>query len=170
MSNSDADFARLLRGIAGDTRTDEQLDARVFLPSTRVMPTLVTPGVLDDDARRAYCGGQCHALAAALVEATGWPLLWVGRISCLESRADDVCYRYDEAVCHCQIEHIGVQEPGGRLLDILGPSTLESHENISTTVAKLSSTALVQILADPNWPAAQLPLARTFVPAVLALL
>jgi len=37
----------------------------------------VSVGVLDDRAVRAFVGGQCHALALALHERTGWPLAWV---------------------------------------------------------------------------------------------
>lgn len=34
----------------------------------------LTPGVLDDAAREAFTCGQCHAMALALHEHTGWDL------------------------------------------------------------------------------------------------
>jgi hypothetical protein len=74
------------------------------------MPEL-TPGVLDGAAEHVFLYGGCAALAIALHDATGWPLVAI-------TDADN-----------CHDGHIGmggsamhwtVRHPSGRLLDVLG--------------------------------------------------
>lgn len=82
--------------------------------------TTLTLGVLDEVARFAYTHGQCHALAAALAEVTGWPVL-VHTIGRGASRYDD---RF--------VEHCLVETPDGEWVDVLGAHDpagwLEAHE------------------------------------------
>jgi len=50
--------------------------AKVLLPvSGDLKPVPVTPGVIDKNAESAYCYGQCLALALALRETGGYPLV-----------------------------------------------------------------------------------------------
>jgi hypothetical protein len=67
-------------------------------------PQDVTLGVVDGRAREAFTTGQCHALALALHQATGWDLLAAG----VAGRAE------------CCPAHWAVRVPDGRVLDIEG--------------------------------------------------
>ena len=66
-------------------------------------PVTITPGQLDADARDAFLLGGCGALAAAMHQAHGWPIvgLWA-----------DSDYPF----------HVAVQAPDGQVVDIDGPA------------------------------------------------
>lgn len=68
----------------------------------------IIPGVIDPDSEYVFTNGQCHALAMALHQATGWPLYRV------KPRGYDCC-----PTC----AHWMVGLPDGRLLDIMGVSS-----------------------------------------------
>jgi hypothetical protein len=73
-------------------------------------PCDVTPGVIDDEADWVYTNGQCLALAVAMSEQTGWPIV-VTR--------DDLGDTIDGEP-YFTLRHALVQAPDGTLLDIRG--------------------------------------------------
>lgn len=127
----------------------------------------VTAGVVDGDATFAYTTGQCHALAFALWERTGWPLVAVGLARCLHD-FDDACIRRPlGGVCPCQIEHLCVQHPDGRLVDIDGAWGREGFESGTTKLA-FTDTVAQDLVVNSEWRTPNLPVARAFVEPVLA--
>jgi hypothetical protein len=73
-------------------------------------PCDVTPGVIDDEADRVYTNGQCLALAVAMSEQTGWPVV-VTR----DDLGDEI-----DGEPYFTLRHALVQAPDGTLLDIRG--------------------------------------------------
>lgn len=73
-------------------------------------PVDVTPGVLNDDADWVYTNGQCLALAVAMSEKTGWPVV-LTRDDLGDTIGDEPFYT---------LRHAYVQAPDGTLLDIRG--------------------------------------------------
>lgn len=69
----------------------------------------LTPGLIDGMAVGAFAQGQCHALALALHERTGWPVIVLE-----DDEADAI--------------HFAVQTPDGRALDITGCHDLEEFQ------------------------------------------
>lgn len=61
----------------------------------------VTAGVIDDNARHAFTHGACGALAVAIHDTTGWPIIAVGKCDGLDM-------------------HYAVRRPDGLLVDIEG--------------------------------------------------
>ena len=71
----------------------------------------VIPGVLDQQAEYAFSAGHCHALALAIHERTGWPLLAMsGRHS-----------------LRANLQHVVVVMPDGRWFDVQGPQDPEER-------------------------------------------
>lgn len=62
----------------------------------------LTPGVIDETAEHVFTRGQCHALALAIHDETGWPIVGI---------AGDGNHHPG----HCAIER-----PDGRIIDITG--------------------------------------------------
>ena len=94
----------------------------------------VTPGVLDDTARDVLLGGQCHALARAVSERTGWPMVAALDRECsYNSGISHVDFKVDgKEICTCQFNHVLVEGPDGRLLDAAGwHTTDELDEDLS---------------------------------------
>ncbi|HEY5990612.1 MAG TPA: hypothetical protein VIV12_30100 [Streptosporangiaceae bacterium] len=81
-------------------------------------------GRLDVNARTAFTEGHCHSLALALHEKTGWPL--IGGVD-----------RGPEYGSGRVPDHVVVQVPDGRLLDITGLHTVEDFEEEWGTVQPL---------------------------------
>ena len=71
----------------------------------------LVPGELTDDARYVFTRGQCHSLALALHEATGWPIF------------GDFVSEYDDTP-----DHVFVQAPDGRFVDVEGTPTILGAE------------------------------------------
>lgn len=92
------------------------------VPGVHGSPLRMTAGVLDDDARRTFTKGQCHAMAIALNLRTGWPITYVGHLECIY---DTDCAPFPEELgwCQCQVDHLGVWTPDGRFCDVNGPAT-----------------------------------------------
>lgn len=74
-------------------------------------PVEVSPGVTDEDADWVYTNGQCLALAAAMSEKTGWPIVVT---------EDDLGDTGPDGEPFYNIRHAYVQAPDGTLLDIRG--------------------------------------------------
>lgn len=98
----------------------------VTLPGTRWDPAgfEVTPGVIDDAARKAFTSGHCLGLALAVRRRTGWQMIWLGRPECAY---DEDClgeYELEDGSSACQHTHVAVVAPDGRVVDINGSSTV----------------------------------------------
>lgn len=66
----------------------------------------LTPGVLDHAAKHAFSSGQCHALALAIHEHTGWEIVGL---------------RWDDPYFNGTIpDHVLVRDPDGHLFDVNG--------------------------------------------------
>lgn len=91
----------------------------VVVPLMHGRQTAVTPGVLDENAQDTFTHGQCHALAKAIHQRTGWPIAIIATATCTQDY--DVCEqdRYT-STCPCQFQHTVTVLPDGRLLDITG--------------------------------------------------
>lgn len=144
----------------------------VELEGTYYNPTLpVTAGVRDHDAVLAFKSGQCHALALAMHERTGWPIVSVG--------AEECCYDEDcpddddsDGVCSCQIQHLAVQRPDGHLVDIEGPKPeedfMEAQGDPDWTIKPVPDDRLEDIVRwDDSWRRPNVAVARTFVDEAL---
>lgn len=113
----------------------------------------VTPGVIDADAVHAFTSGQCHALALALHERTGWPLRW------LEDDEGDPL--------HCFVE-----TPEGKALDIAGvhdrDEMLEGWQGVYDEAASSDQLRALSF-GFGGWRVPDTKAASAFVDAVLAL-
>lgn len=124
----------------------------------------VRVGVRDDNSSYVFKAGQCHALALALNERTGWPIVSVGPSECVCDEHDD-----DSAgVCACQVSHLAVRSPDGDLVDIDGPvpeeDFLQAHDPDNDSVRQLADDRLGKILyGDDPWLPPDMATARGFV-------
>ncbi|WP_331725964.1 hypothetical protein [Streptomyces sp. NBC_00470] len=128
----------------------------------------VTPGHLNDAAREAFTEGQCHALALALNEATGWPITAI--LTADSCRQDDpLCNRADDDHCACRIGHLVVTRPDGTHLDITGAHTPGTVPDCHGAPSRAMTAEDWQALRTARaWRAPDLRAARTFVAPLLA--
>ena len=131
-------------------------------------PALLTPGVIDGYAKRAFKHGACGALAIALHDATGWPLVAI----------TDAHNVYDGEAGGGSALHWTVQAPNGQLLDIDGlhnaqdlVAEYDSQADDGQAAAGISSRAdawewYVESQGEP----VPLTLAATFVAPIRKLL
>lgn len=110
----------------------------------------LVPGEICEDAVAVFTMGQCHALALALHEATGWQI-----VGC-----DD-----DEWDPERGPKHFAVRHPSGRLLDIAGLSEASG----GLAYARDVTPEYCREMPDRGYYDADMAAAREFVPAVLAL-
>lgn len=109
----------------------------------------LAPGVLDEPARACLLQGQCHALALALHEQTGWP------IRAVVDEQDD-------------IRHLVVEAPDGRLLDASGAHPRQAMaEAWEAEIAPLDAERARGLEAEGTWRAPALELARSMVAPAL---
>ncbi|OEV09349.1 hypothetical protein AN218_23120 [Streptomyces nanshensis] len=164
---------------------DEQLETliarltEVFgLPVTEPVTVLgtemdrfqVTPGRLDDAARRAFSEGQCHALAQAVSEVTGWPMAALIDADCADLY--DKCGLDGlgaDGVCICQINHlVAVRPEDGALIDIDGahhPDML--REEMGSDLVPLTEELWEAITRCAAFRVPDMPVARTLVEPLL---
>uniref|UniRef100_UPI003F49A359 hypothetical protein n=1 Tax=Streptomyces sp. CA-136453 TaxID=3240050 RepID=UPI003F49A359 len=129
----------------------------------------VTPGRIDDAARRAFTEGQCHALALALTEVTGWPATALLTLEC--SALDEMCAETGptDDECPCRIGHIVVTRPDGAHVDIDGahaPGTVPDCED--APALPMTDAMWAAIRNASTWREADLHVARTFVQPLLS--
>ncbi|MFF0754472.1 hypothetical protein [Streptomyces sp. NPDC004267] len=129
----------------------------------------VTTGRLDDAARDAFTSGQCHAMARALSEATGWPMFVLVDDECSYDPDDCGCEPVVEDVCTCQLAHVVVVRPDGFHVDISGahaPGTVPGFEGRAAVAV---NEGLWQFLDDGSlhWRRPAVAVARTFVKPLL---
>lgn len=130
--------------------------------------TTVTAGVLTPAAVHALMNGQCHALAAALHDETGWPILAVTTVNHAEQLRTGRPFDLARDGAH----HVVVAAPDG-ILDAKGHRTLEDlladlpdgdeHHLIPLTREQTLA------LGDGDYMVAPaVGVASTFVPTILA--
>lgn len=104
-------YDRLVASAAAEVADLSRPTAEVYDASGD--PITLTLGVIDDEADWVYTNGQCLALAVAMSEQTGWPVV-------LRAFTDGDGYEDDEPVRYTNLRHAYVQQPDGSLLDIRG--------------------------------------------------
>lgn len=130
-------------------------------------PKLLTPGVLDGYAKRAFKYGACGALAIALHDETGWPIVAI----------TDAHNVFDGRAGEGSALHWTVRHPSGLLLDVDGLHTPEAlvveyspEADDGRAAAGLSTRADAwEWYAEAQGEPVPIELAKTFVPAVLEL-
>ena len=78
---------------------------------------LLTPGIIDDNARHVFTEGQALALAAVVSRATGWPLV-------IRTSGDGRGTSGPPALIHAWVE-----DPDGDLIDINGLNDREESDD-----------------------------------------
>lgn len=163
------DITALVRAtLASELRPTPPAGTQVALAGSIWCPTTkVTVGIIDAAARQAFTQGQCHALALALVEATGWKLCWTGSSECAY---DEDCCDYPEewGWCPCQVGHLLVETGNGVYVDIDGQHTAAEIAAGEEVVVPITAEQLSFVLLDPCWREPDIHVARGFVSAVLA--
>ena len=104
------------------------------LRAARDVVYVVNPGVLDRRAIAGFTLGQCHGLALAVHERTGWPM--VGAYN-----GNGVC------------QHVLVVDDQGRLVDITGARTraqVLSADNVDH-VQPIDRAQIDRLVADDGW-------------------
>ncbi|WP_432156119.1 hypothetical protein [Streptomyces sp. bgisy153] len=130
----------------------------------------VTPGRLDESARTAFTQGQCHALARAVAETTGWQTVVLAERKCADGY--DTCGMGDavaDGLCICQLAHVAAVRPhDGYLIDARGahdPQDVRAEERLDIVPM---SPALWQLIdTAPSWRDPDMPVARTLVRPLL---
>lgn len=132
-------------------------------------------GVLDAAAYATYLGGQCVALALALSEQSGWPVVFLGSQLCNQERGDwswnDPCQDYPDDLCRCQVEHFGVLTPQGDFVDIKGAAPLgQVLSAYHYDQLFMASPALLAAMARDHrhWPPREPSAAHSFATTLLA--
>lgn len=129
----------------------------------------VTPGHIDNTALRAFTSGQCHALARAVSDATGWPMALLVDDECAYD--PDTCSDEDiaEELCACQLRHVIVIDPNGQHVDITGmhaPGSVPGWEGLRAV--SMTEDLWRHITDSPDWRAPAMDVARTFVTPLIA--
>lgn len=118
----------------------------------------VCPGVIDHAALHAYTRGQCGALARALHQHTGWPMIFA---------------LYLDRLGREQV-HVLVERPDGCLVDITGAHPPDEVRSRLAPEAEIdlftgSSDALDELINEGVVLGGDRAIATSFVPAVLAI-
>ena len=134
----------------GTTNCKAMVAPGVMLELPRGGSVEITPGVLDDAARYAFSAGHCHALALAIHERTGWPMLAMsGRYSAYKD-----------------LQHVVVVMPDGKWLDVQGPR--DPEEELHRHKQAINADEVSNMGRIRHWKNPQLEIAREFVDAVFA--
>lgn len=124
--------------------------------------TVLTPGVIDDNARHAFSNGQCHALALGLHELTGWEI--GGLQWCCEACGSD-----SPEWCGCDADtlpaHVVVRKEDGELIDIGG--TVDFAE-WGSDFRPVDPDALTYTYPDQGYLVPDLDAGRAFAETVLS--
>ncbi|MDW4912486.1 hypothetical protein [Streptomyces californicus] len=137
------------------------------VPGTEGRTFTIRPGHIDAVAVELFTEGQCHALARALADATGWPMAVVARQDC--GFATEACYEEEDIapdLCECQLRHVVAVSPSGQYVDITGVYVPDPLENY--LIVPMSDRIWRHVTTSPFWRAPALQVARTFVAPVLA--
>lgn len=139
----------------------------IFRRSMGVTVAELTPGVLDGSAEHVFLYGGCAALAIALHDATGWPLV---AITDADNSHDGHIGMGGSAM------HWTVRHPGGQLLDVLGlhdadelVAEYDAEADDGQAAAALAPRSYaIEEYVDARGEPYPLELAASFVDAVLA--
>ncbi|MEV7157012.1 hypothetical protein AB0N77_20670 [Streptomyces misionensis] len=130
----------------------------------------VTPGRLDATARAAFTQGQCHALARAVAETTGWPIVVLADRECADDY--DSCGMGNavaDGLCICQLSHLAAVRPDdGYLIDADGahdPQDVRSEGRFD--IVPMSPALWKLVDTHPTWRDADMPVARSLVGPLL---
>lgn len=129
-------------------------------------PEHLTPGEIDGYARRAFKVGACAALAVAIHDRFGWPLIAV----------TDSHNVYGEYAGAGSALHYMVRHPGGRLLDIDGlhddQEVIEEYEGEADDgeagIGITTRTDVCDYYVEAQGEPVPFELAATFVDPLLA--
>ncbi|MFE5847214.1 hypothetical protein ACFQ7N_36905 [Streptomyces niveus] len=143
---------------------------RVVVAGGDRSPHPVTTGQVDADAVHAYLYGQCHALAQAISEATGWEMAALATVDCCcvvpyvaPCRAAPV----GANVRACQPEHVMAVRPSdGAFVDITGARPADCVPPGYRAVPMTAALA-AHIATNWAWAAPNVEVARTFVEPLL---
>ncbi len=116
-------------------------------PSSEVF--LVDEGKLDERAWLAFIYGQCHGLALALHNRTGWPLVAV---------VDD------NGACG----HVCVRRPDGQIVDVTGAHTSEEMASALGQILHIDTHYIRDLESQHGWASAEPDSAGAWVDAVIA--
>ncbi|MFB8406556.1 hypothetical protein [Streptomyces sp. NPDC055912] len=179
----DYEETRRVQALEADEKLDgfiDRLTEAFGLPEDRPVAVLgangaqfdVTPGQLDDTARDAFNNGQCHALARALAQETGWQTA-----AFIDPECDDdyencgLGNHVADGVCICQIAHVVAVRPDGHLVDIDGTTDPQLvHDSPLYDLTPMTDAMWRMIESSPAWREADTAVARTFVQPLLATL
>lgn len=134
---------------------------------TALDPNKLTPGVLDGFALRAFKYGACGALALALHDATGWPVVAI---------TDNHNVVEDGTAGGGSALHWTVRRPDGMLIDVDGAHTPESlvaeyegeADNGEAAAGMSTREDVVEWYVESQGEPIPVSLAATFVDVVLA--
>lgn len=117
---------------------------------------LPDPPVIDSSVRRFFTQGQCHALALAIHERTGW---------------DVAILSYDENDPVAAGDHVVCIDPRNRGVDIDGfQDLLELESNWDMDIVKVDPEILeIELDGFNGWDEMDMETARAWVDTVLAL-
>lgn len=112
-------------------------------------------GMLNNDAKRVFVRGQCHSLALAIREITGWPLYG------LVDRED--------GNTSTSPSHVVVRTPNGAYIDVNGPGAVKRwrKQYPRTKLCRMYPSRIKQGLG--NYLPLDVSAARPFAKAVLEL-
>jgi hypothetical protein len=124
------------------------------------------PGVLDGTAEAAFLHGACAALALALHQHTGWPLIGV----------TDSHNLHGDRVGSGSCLHYGVRRPDGAWIDVLGARTdaeiideyADEADDGEAGIGVTTESDVRDYYVDAQGEPVPVDLAITFVAAVLA--
>lgn len=130
-------------------------------------PSLLTPGVLDGYAQRSFKFGACGALAIAIHDVTGWPIMAI---------TDHHNVFEDGRAGGGSALHWVVRRPDGKLVDVDGAHETQDllreyhgEADDGMAAAGLSSRAdAVEWYVEAQGEPVPIELAKTFVAAVVA--
>ncbi len=130
----------------------------------------VTPGRLDETARTAFTEGQCHALARAVAETSGWDTVVLADRECADEY--DACGMGNavaDGLCICQLSHLAAVRPhDGHLIDADGahdPQDVRAEDRFS--IVPMSPALWKLTDTHPTWRDADMPVARSMVGPLL---
>jgi len=143
----------------GANKCGSSISLQVDLPGTNGAVNPVTPGVVDEAARKAYLNGQCAALAIALQERLGGSIVAIG----YDDENDDYEAWHQSPV----YSHVGLALKNGSVIDIEGAHELEEwmeHHNCweETVLTEQQALSLSQ------FPSQEISTARLTANALLS--
>ncbi|WP_431984159.1 hypothetical protein [Streptomyces qinglanensis] len=141
----------------------------VTVPGTNGVSHTVTTGKLDETAHEVFLYGQCHTLARAMSDHTGWPMAVLINDDCHQDPALCTLDTDIGGLCACQLEHVVTVRPDGALVDVTGahmPDALPDYEGQEAVA--VTEGIWSHITPSPLWRRPAVEVSRTFIPPLLA--